>query len=622
MNVNFFKKKSVWITTLVVVVIGGGLYLRSRANAGPFYDAPTATTSTLVQTVEVTGETKPETRVDLSFKTSGKIKTVNVIVGQQVKAGDVLATLDAQDATFAMRRAAATLAQMRANLAARQAQDSPQTIQMAEAARDQAKANFEKAQSDLIQIQATSAEQVRQAQIALETAQQNQKNSGTGADLTVQTSLSSLRTSLTAASAVLSSSVTESDAILGVENSGANDTYESVLGIYAPDTLTRAQGMVLAVHSAIRHASALVAPLNTNSSATDVFAAGQATTDALQQAGFLLDATQAVLTNSGTSSGLTITDLTTKRSSIQALRASVATQYSGISSAVQTLQTSENGRTTTQAQLQNALRTAQSNLTIAIANQQSQVKAAETAIEVQRAALSSAEASLSQHKTPSRAVDLQVLRAQLQDASVSYEQAAQNLKDTELTAPVDGTISDVVPTIGEQTVQGSKVMSLVVTQNYTVEASVPEADIAKVQVGQSATTTLDAFGDDVKFGAKVLSVEPDRIKIQDAVFYKISVALDKTDRPVKPGMTANVTITTASVSDALIIPLRAVRSESGVRIVKVLQPDNSTKDVVVELGLRGDDGRVQIIAGLQAGDKVVVGELTAAEYAAQKTAAK
>lgn len=622
MNVNFFKKKSVWITTLVVVVIGGGLYVRSRANAGPFYDAQMATTSTLVQTVEVTGETKPETRVDLSFKTSGKIKTVNVIVGQQVKAGDVLATLDAQDATFAMRRAAATLAQMRANLAARQAQDSPQTIQMAEAARDQAKANFEKAQSDLIQIQATSAEQVRQAQIALETAQQNQKNSGTGADLTVQTSLSSLRTSLTAASAVLSSSITESDAILGVENSGANDTYESVLGIYAPDTLTRAQGMVLAVHSAIRHASALVAPLNANSSASDVLAAGQATTDALQQAGFLLDATQAVLTNSGTSSGLTITDLTTKRSSIQTLRASVATQYSGISSAVQTLQTSENGRTTTQAQLQNALRTAQSNLTIAIANQQSQVKAAETAIEVQRAALSSAEASLSQHKTPSRAVDLQVLRAQLQDASVSYEQAAQNLKDTELTAPVDGTISDVVPTIGEQTVQGSKVMSLVVTQNYTVEASVPEADIAKVQVGQSATTTLDAFGDDVKFGAKVLSVEPDRIKIQDAVFYKISVALDKTDRPVKPGMTANVTITTASVSDALIIPLRAVRSENGVRIVKVLQPDNSTKDVVVELGLRGDDGRVQITAGLQAGDKVVVGELTAAEYAAQKSAAK
>lgn len=621
MNLAFFKKKSVWITA-VVVVVGGGLYLRGRANAGPFYDASPAVAGSLVQTVEVTGETKPETRVDLSFKTSGKLKTVNVIVGQQVKAGDVLATLDAQDATFAMRRAAATLSQMQANLAARQAQDSPQTIQIAEAARDQAKANFEKAQSDLIQIQATSAEQVRQAQIALETAQQNQTNSGTGADLTVQTSLSSLRTALTSASAILSSSITESDAILGVENSGANDAFESVLGIYAPNTLSRAQGMVLAVHSAIRRANTLVTPLTTNSSAQDVLAAGQATTDALQQTGFLLDATQAVLTNSGTSSGLTIADLTTKRSAIQNLRASVATQYSGISSAIQTLQSSENGRTTTQSQLLNALRTAQSNLTIATANQQSQVKAAETTIEVQRAALSSAEASLSQRKTPSRAVDLQVLRAQLQDAAVSYEQAVQNVKDTELKAPVDGTISDVVPTIGEQAAQNSKVMSLVVTQNYTVEASVPEADIAKIQVGQSATTTLDAFGDEVKFGAKVLSVEPDRIKIQDAVFYKISVALDKTDRPVKPGMTANVTITTANVSDAIIIPLRAVRSENGVRIVKVLQPDNSTKDVVVELGLRGDDGRVQITAGLNAGDQAVVGELTAAEYAAQQAAAK
>ena len=621
MTFAFLKKKSVWIPLVLVLIVGGLMWRNHVVNAGPFYDTQVAQKRTLIQTVEVTGDTKPESRIDLSFKTSGKLNTLSAIVGQKVKAGDVLATLDPQDATFAMRRAGATVAQAQASLAARQAQDSPQAIQIAQAQRDQAQANLDKAKSDLELLKITSAQQVALAQIAYDTAQQNLTNAGNGADLTVQASLSSLRTSLISAANTLSSALTEADTILGVENTGANSAYVSVLGIYDHNGLTKTQGEYLTSRTAQRRADGLVRVLNTNSSATDILAAGQATVDALQQSQWFLDDVQNVLTNSGVNGSFTSADLAAKRASMQTWRTSVATQYGSLSASVQALQASTNQQTTTRAQLQNALRTAQANLTIATSNQISQTKNAQTTVDVDQAALSSAEASLSQHKSPARAVDLQVLRAQIEDAQIAYEQAQQRVKDTQLVAPADGVIAEVVPTVGEQVVQDQKVMGLVVTSGYTIEASIPEADIAKIAVGQSAVVTLDAFGDSVKFSAHVLSIEPDRIKSQDAVFYNVSLALDPTDRDIKPGLTANVTITTGQVADAIVIPLRAVKSDNDVRSVQILT-GKTIRVATVELGLRGDDGQVEVKTGLNQGDQVIIGELTASEYAKVQADAK
>jgi RND family efflux transporter MFP subunit len=606
-------KTGVGIAALALVgfiAFGGG-------EDGPFYDTQTAEQRTLVQTVEITGEVKPQSRVDVSFKTGGKLETVNVIVGQTVQEGDVLATLDAQEATFAMRRAASVLAQARANLAARQAQDSAEAIRIAEAQRDQAKANLEKATADIDQVRITSAEQVRVSEVALENARNNLTNSGSGADISVQTSVASLQASLNGGIATLSSALTEADAILGVENTGANDIFESVLGIYDTASLTRARGMFLAVRSAERRASTAVRVLSSASTATEVLAAGRATSDALQQAQWLLDETLNVLRNSGTNTGMSATELATKRSSVQTLRSSVATQFGTISAAVQALQTAENSRVTTRTQLENAVKTAEANLAIAKANQTSQVKAAETAIEIQRATLASAEATLSQRKNPARAVDLQVLRAQIQDAEIAYEQAVQRVADTELRAPLTGVIAEIIPSRGEQVAQNAKIMGLVATENATVETSVPEADIAKLAVDQRATVTLDAFGDDTRFSAKLVSVHPDRVKIQDAIFYRAVFAIEATDKALKPGMTANVVVTTGEVADAIVIPLRAVRSTDGMRSVRVLK-NGKADQVDIELGLRGDDGRVQVLRGVNVGDEVIVGELTKAEYAARQ----
>jgi HlyD family secretion protein len=138
---------------------------------------------------------------------------------------------------------------------------------------------------------------------------------------------------------------------------------------------------------------------------------------------------------------------------------------------------------------------------------------------------------------------------------------------------------------------------------------VPEADVAKVKVGQSATITLDAYGDDVKFTGTVSAKDPAETKIQDAVYYKIRVQIEPAGKEVKPGMTANVTIKTGESKNTLVIPLRAVRTkaESGQKTVRTLE-NNQPVEKNIDLGLRGDEGRVEVIKGLQEKEQVIVGE--------------
>ena len=102
------KKKRTWIMIgIVVVLIGaGGVYLATRsATAQPsgmaqfLASAPKATVirTTLANSVESSGSVIPETKAQLSFRTSGTVEQVKVTPGDRVKQGDVLATLDTAD---------------------------------------------------------------------------------------------------------------------------------------------------------------------------------------------------------------------------------------------------------------------------------------------------------------------------------------------------------------------------------------------------------------------------------------------------------------------------------------------------------------------------------------------
>lgn len=619
---SLLKKKRVWALIILVLVVGGYLYKRSTAPKGPFYDTQPVTIGALKQTVEATGQVVPQARIDLSFKGGGKLVALPVAVGARVKKGDILATVDATDAELNVRRAASTVSLALANLRSREAGETPETIRIAQASVDQAQANYQKAVNDLETMKRSVEEDYTVATIAVDTAQKNLDNALNSNDQTVVNGYTSLRNSLQNALSPIQAALTDGDILIGVDNQSESWRYSLTFGAGDTVSLQSAKSQYLLAKTASAAATQSVRSLSAVSTNLEIRTAAEEVKDALSKTQSYVGFVQRALGATIASSNFTATEIASKKALIDGDNASVGAQLTTMTSALQLATNNELGRTTNIDQLRNALETAKTNLRIADANRTSRVSTAQSAVQIQAAALSSARASLDQRKAPPRAVDLAALRAQVQDANTVYTQATERLNDTRIIAPVDGVVAEVSPKIGEQIMAGAKVIGMIAEEKFTIEALIPESDIAKVSVGQSATTTLDSFGDAQPFTGTVTAEYPDQTKVQDAVYYKAIVGIDTQGKDVKPGMTANVTILTAERPlTTLSIPSRAVRQVDGKPSVQVLV-NGVPQDRPIVTDLRADEARIEVVSGVAQDEQVIVGELTADEYAArQKEAA-
>ena len=142
---------------------------------------------------------------------------------------------------------------------------------------------------------------------------------------------------------------------------------------------------------------------------------------------------------------------------------------------------------------------------------------------------------------------------------------------------------------------------------YEMEAFVPEADIAKVKVGNKANVTLDAYGSDNFFPAEVYQIDPAETVIEGVATYRVRLRFIQEDIRIKSGMTANIDLITKEVSQVIAIPARVVVSFAGEKTVKVLV-DNKPIERKVILGVKGSDGMVEVLSGLKVGESVITVE--------------
>lgn len=177
-----------------------------------------------------------------------------------------------------------------------------------------------------------------------------------------------------------------------------------------------------------------------------------------------------------------------------------------------------------------------------------------------------------------------------------------------LRAPFDGEVTQVLTRLGETVVAGEVVLRLVNTavakEPFFLEAEIPESDVAKVAIGMQAAVTFDAFTNDEIFAAEVQAIEPSATVEQDVVSYTGTFALvHMADQRLRDGMTATIDIETGRRDDVLMLPFRALIRENGVYSVEVRDGQEFVKRTV-KIGLEGDEGEVEIVSGLQAGDVV------------------
>ena len=227
------------------------------------------------------------------------------------------------------------------------------------------------------------------------------------------------------------------------------------------------------------------------------------------------------------------------------------------------------------------------------------LQAAEHDLEVANA---SAASTLAQTKAALTSARRHLLILGLKDSEIDALSNKSNLSAVfSLTSPISGIVIERNGTIGATVSADANVFKIIDVSRVWIDANVFEKDLDRVRRGQEVKVSVPAYPG-VNFSGRVILISS--VVDPDTRTVKVRTEVPNLDGRLKPDMFANVQIVTDLHRTAISIPEPAVLDDEGKRVVFVSEGSGYKKQAVVE-GIRGN-GRVEILDGLHAGDKVVV----------------
>ncbi|MFA5125264.1 MAG: efflux RND transporter periplasmic adaptor subunit [Patescibacteria group bacterium] len=538
-----FKKKRFWVILVIILaVVGFGIYKLLTPKSAVEYTTEAVKRGQLTQTVTATGQVESAHEITLNFKTPGKITYIGVKEGDDVKAGQDLARIDSGSIAALIKQYQANLASAQANLEKVKAGASAEDINLT--------------QEQLIKAQNDYNNLVRESETQVEILKDKTVNNLNNAIFTSQTAL----------------------------NTVFGDLISTETTVYMLVMDASLQSQVKSDYSVLKNGLSVL---------RDEVIAAQKSDD--QQ--FIIRASDDVKNflsqlNSYLDSSFNLADKIIINTTY------TQTKKDTIKSDISTQQTSNNTSLT-------AVQTARANIINTADSYQSQILAAANAVSI-------AQASLDLKKAGPRSFELASAEAAVAQAQASLDKTRADADDYVIRAPIDGKITKVNYSMGETTAAGGVAIAMLSNERYEIKVDIPESDIIKLAVGEKVAIDLDAFGSDHPFSGAVTFIDPAQTIIKDVTYYKTTVTFnqDSWSDQIKPGMTANITIIAAEKDGALYIPQRAVKirettlGEVPKKYVEILV-NSQPQERDVEIGLRGDNGLVEIISGLAEGEQVV-----------------
>jgi len=238
----------------------------------------------------------------------------------------------------------------------------------------------------------------------------------------------------------------------------------------------------------------------------------------------------------------------------------------------------------------NALAQAQANLDVAqakLSNATSQKHRADELFKTQ---------AITEQEHDSALLDYSDAKSQVVNAQVAVDNAKIQLEDTDIRAPVTGTVIEldiergtVIASATSNVSGGTTLLKMADLDLIQVNTLVDETDVGKIQPGQNATVTVDAFPNRT-FDGEVLKIEPQAQVQQNVTVFPVLVRIHNENGLLRPGMNTEVEIHVGQRDSVLAVPNAALRTQRDVASaagVLGLSPEDVQKQLAATAGQAG-----------------------------------
>lgn len=578
------SKKIRWF--LVLIAIGAIYFVYNHNNSQQLLTTVNPETKNLTQSIKIAGIVKPAEAVDMSFEVSGRVGKISTKVGDEVTLGQELIVLDNKDARARLAQASAQVSSANAVYRQSQAQLAGDQAKLDELKRGPRTEAVDLSQSKLAGARQSLVDAQRNIQIVRDRAARDISSLVDSAQLQLQEAYVDVDTAVNQYAADMFVNAQSTSPELSFSTSNQQDKL-------------MAQSMRAQMNDelvALQKLSFKTFVGNEN----QIDAALVDANNRLLKVVTFLDTVKSTLNGAFS---LSSTTLNTYKTSVNTARSSVLTQSNTITQALNNIK----AQRLTNA---NLISSAETSLSSA----ENSVAVAERELNVVLAGASKEEIRGQEAVVRQRRLSIDGAAASVNSAQASLLEAQANYDKTILKAPFAGKVTKLDATTGQLVMGGSvsadkkNLISIVSNAGLQVEVNIPEVDIAKVALGNKVTINVDAYGETVSFAGVITTIESGETIVNGVPTYKTIIQFTQQDERLKPGMTANLDITTAQVDNVMTLPQRALIFDQGKNYIEVVYGDDNKQRErkAVEIGLTSSDGFVEIKSGLNATDRVVI----------------
>ena len=233
------------------------------------------------------------------------------------------------------------------------------------------------------------------------------------------------------------------------------------------------------------------------------------------------------------------------------------------------------------------------------------VTTSQQSIASDKIALQKAQNNLALKTASARPEDVDIYKAQINQAQANVDLYQSQLNDNYLRSPINGKITKVNAKRGEIVSANEPVINLLSSEPFQIKVDIYEQDIVNVKVGDNSKITLVAFPKQT-FEGRVLSIDPAEKIVDNVVYYEVTVDFPNQPESVKSGMTADIVVQTNKKDNVLRVPKSVVENIDGKEFLQITNKGKIENREIVT-GLEGND-YYEIVSGLLKGDTIIIGK--------------